>query len=98
MPLNKLPYPTLDALIKKNIVHDEDLKTLQTIRLLSTVKKRGCLRKEELIAVCYWKSPRAIRLVESNHASLLRRVSKRAWSVGLGLAVNFITSRGIYKD
>ena len=80
MPLNKLPYPTLDALIKKNIVHDEDLKTLQAIRLLSTVKKRGWLRKEELIAVCYWKAPRAIRLVESNHPLTVKRITQSAFT------------------
>lgn len=56
------------------------MKTLQAIRLLSTVKKRGWLRKEELIAVCYWKSPRAIRLVESNHPLTVKKITQSVFT------------------
>lgn len=79
MSLKKLPYASLDALIKKHITTNEDAHTLQLIKLLRFVKKRGCLTKDELIEICYWKSARSIRLIEDNHSRNVKKITQSAF-------------------
>lgn len=80
MPLKKLPYATLDALIKKHISANEDEHTLQLIKLLSSAKKRSCLTKDELIEICYWKSARSIRLIVDNHSQKVKKITQSAFA------------------
>ncbi len=52
MALKKLPYKTLDELIKKNLHIQECFTDKQLILKLAIVRKRGWLEKDELISIC----------------------------------------------
>lgn len=47
-------------------------------RLVPAIRRRGYLTRRDLIAICRWKSPRAIRRVESNSPARIRRVTASA--------------------
>lgn len=79
MPLKKLQYRTLDKLIKDNLSIQEDLSTKELIKELGRAKQRGWLLKEELVSICYWKSARAIRLIESNHPQTIKKITQAAF-------------------
>jgi hypothetical protein len=49
-------------------------------RIVPSIRRRGYLTRGELIAICRWKSPRAIRRVEGNSPSRIRRATSRALS------------------
>lgn len=73
MPLKRLPYKNLKSLIAKNLYsHEEEVSTVKLIRELRPAKKRGYLTKKEMEIICRWKSPRAIRLIQSNGAQSIR--------------------------
>ena len=75
VPLRRLPYDTLDALIEDNLSTEEWDHTCQLIRKLRPAKSRGWLTKPELIEICYWKSPRAIKYIKSNRSDTIRKVT-----------------------
>ena len=78
MPLKKLPYKNLKTLIGIHLSTKEFPNTLELIKKLTQVKQRKYLKKSELILICKWKSPRTIRLIESNSASIIRNKTKEA--------------------
>jgi len=79
MPLRKIPFKKLEPLLKKYLSKQEYPETRKLIKKLSVVKKRGYLRKSELVEVCRWKSPRAIHLIMSNPESQIRRVTEQTF-------------------
>lgn len=80
MPLKRLPYASLDDLIKDYLSIEEDPVTKALIKKLKVAKKRGFLLKKELISICYWKSARAIRLIESNPSQTIKAITQSAFS------------------
>jgi len=66
MALSRLPYHRLEPLIREHLSTDEDESTAQLQAELRAARERGYLTRSELQAVCRWKSPRAIRHVNSN--------------------------------
>src|SRR5437867_10097823 len=78
MPLKKVPYATLEPLIRRHLSTTEDEATSALIRRLEPARDRGHLTRAELLAVCNWKSPRAIRHVRANDPVQVRRATKRA--------------------
>src|SRR4030095_11784987 len=79
MPLRKLPYDTLEPLIADNLSTEEWDATHQLIKKLKPAKKRGWLTKDELIEICYWKSPRAIKHIRSNRTDRIQKVTQAAF-------------------
>jgi len=79
MLLKKFPYTSLKTLLTDNLSKEEDLHTRNLIKTLKAAKKRGWLNKQELIEICYWKSPRAIRHIESNHSQTIKRLTRLAF-------------------
>lgn len=67
MAIRRPSYKSLEALLAAELVIDEDEETASLIRSLRHVKRVKVLTKQELLSICRWKSPRALRLVESNH-------------------------------
>ena len=80
MPIKNLSYVKLEPLIKDNLSTEEDEPTADLIKKLRPAKKRGWLTKDEMIAICRWKSPRAIRHIESNSEKLIKKQTGLAFS------------------
>ena len=76
MPLRRLTYPTLEALLARELVREEDPGTAALIRALAPVRRRGSFTRAEFRRMCRWKSPRARLLWEKNSAGRIRAVSR----------------------
>jgi hypothetical protein len=76
VPLRRLRYPSLEALLAGELVLAEDPATAALIRDLSGVRRRGGFTRPEFIRMCRWKSPRARRLWEANSPARIRAVSR----------------------
>src|SRR3954471_15813113 len=79
MPLNTAIHKKLDRLISGNLSLVEGASTLELMKYLAPVKKRGWLTKRELEEICMWKSPRAIWHVRSNSIHAVKKYT------GIGL-------------
>jgi hypothetical protein len=79
MPLKRLPTTNIDELIKQNLYEEEDDFTKESMKLLSGAKKRKYLTKQDLISVCNWKSPRAIKHIKSNSNDNIIRITKQVF-------------------
>ena len=80
MALKKLPYKRLQHLVGIHLSTKESPTTQILIHELSSSKKRGYLAKLELIKVCRWKSPRAIRHIQRNRAKTVVNVTRAAFA------------------
>ncbi len=76
MPIKQLSYKTLETLIVENLSTEEWPDTVELITKLRPAKKRGWLTKDELIEICNWKSPRAIRHIKSTVAIQSKKLRK----------------------
>lgn len=76
MPLKRVPYRTLRELLRHELVRNEDPKTMKLMEHLKPIKRRGWVSRIEFLAMCRWKSPRAIRYYRKNSAARIRRVSR----------------------
>ncbi len=76
----KPKYKTLRHLLAKEMVTTERPATAELFRSLRHVKRCKVLTKQELIDICHWKSPRALRQIESNHPATVRRLTHKALS------------------
>jgi hypothetical protein len=82
MALTKIPYKTLKSLLNKRKLftrEDEDAETQRLFVEFKKAKKRGYLKKSELEEICYWKSPRAIHLIRSNHEDKIKSKTSQAF-------------------
>jgi hypothetical protein len=80
MALKRLPYKRLQHLIGLHLSTKEYYGTQKVIDELSVARKRGCLTKPELVKVCRWKSPRAIKHIRRNRATTIRKVTRAAFA------------------
>ena len=74
MPLHLVPYRSVRALLRRELVA-EDPGTAALIRRLAHVKTAGRFTRAEFLAMCRWKSPRSRHHCERNTAATIRRVS-----------------------
>jgi hypothetical protein len=80
MALKKLPYKRLQHLIGIHLSTREHPGTQKVIDELSVSKERGYLSKPELVKVCRWKSPRAIKHIQRNRADTIKKVTRAAFA------------------
>jgi len=80
MPVKKLPFKSLNQLLSKCLVTQEEEKTNLLIKSLKSVKARGYLTKKELEDICRWKSPRAIHHINSNTPAVIRKITTAAFA------------------
>jgi len=78
MPLRRIPYKRLEPLVRNYLSTREESEATGLIRQLRTARLRGYVMPEELEAVCYWKSPRAIRHIRANGAGRVRSATGAA--------------------
>jgi hypothetical protein len=71
-------YRDVSELLATELTREESPATQQLIRELRVVRRRGYLTRREFLTICRWKSPRAIRLCESNSTDRIRRQSATA--------------------
>ena len=76
MPLRRLTYRSLEALLARELVREEDAGTAALVRALAPVRRRGAFTRAEFRRMCRWKSPRARLLWEQNSAARVRAVSR----------------------
>ena len=67
----------MDAVLR-NYVHAETAKFTALSGALQAARRRGYLYKSELVAVCKWKSSRALPLVQKNHGNTVIAITRRA--------------------
>jgi len=80
MALEKLPFKRLQHLIGLHLSTIEDPGTQRVIHELAASKKRGYLTKPDLVKVCRWKSPRALRHIRRNRAATIERITQAAFA------------------
>jgi hypothetical protein len=80
MPLKRVPYRSLRALLRRELVREEDPGTAALIERLAHVKAAGRFTRAEFLAMCRWKSPRARRHYERSTPATIRRMSAAALS------------------
>ncbi len=68
--INKIINQTIDL---------EDEKTKELFKLSDTIKKQGFLRKDEIIKILKWKSPRPLRFYNENNEEDVIRITKLAF-------------------
>ena len=75
MPLGKVPYRSVDALLRRELV-EEDPATAALMTTLARARRRGWFTRGEFLRMCRWKSPRVVRHYASNPAARVRRLSR----------------------
>jgi hypothetical protein len=78
MPLKRVPYRSLRALLRRELVTEEHPPTAALVRRLAPIKARGRFTRAEFLLMCRWKSPRSRRHYERNSAARIRRASTAA--------------------
>ncbi len=75
MPLKKIPFKNLNALIRACMSEKESELTNTLVRELRPVRQRKFLTKNELIKICKWKSARAIWHIKNNTPAEVRKIT-----------------------
>jgi hypothetical protein len=78
MALGAILYGKLEPLLRDYLSTDEEEEAIELTRSLRRARLRGYLTPTELEAICYWKSPRAIRHIRSNSAEEIRAATRIA--------------------
>jgi hypothetical protein len=78
MPLKRVPYRSLRALLRRELRVEEHPETAALIRRLAHVRAAGRFTRAEFLAMCRWKSPRSRHHYERNTAAAVRRASASA--------------------
>jgi len=73
-----MKYRDVSELLVNVLTREESPATRQLILDLRGARRRGYLTKREFLEICRWKSPRALRLCESNSPDRIRRRSATA--------------------
>jgi hypothetical protein len=76
VPLRRLDYRSLEALLARELVREEHGPTAALIRDLAGVRRRGVFTRAEFRRMCRWKSPRARLLWEKNSPARITAVSR----------------------
>ena len=78
MALARPAYQSLEALLRRELVREEDADTRGLIERLAHIKRAGEFTRAEFLRMCRWKSPRAAPHYERNSAAMIRAVSRAA--------------------
>jgi len=78
VPLGKVGYRSLAALLRRELALDEDPGTAALTRRLRHVKRAGEFSRAEFLRMGAWKSPRAAPHYRKNSAARVRAVSRAA--------------------
>ena len=78
MPLKRVPYRSLRALLRRELITEEHPPTAALVRRLAPIKARGRFTRAEFLLMCRWKSPRARLHYERNTPAQIRRASTAA--------------------
>jgi len=73
-------YRNVTELLANELTQEDSPETRQLIRDLRVVRQRGHLTQREFLAICRWKSPRAIRHYTKNSPDRIRRQSAEAFA------------------
>ena len=69
---------SVGALLRRELVTEEDAATSALMARVSDARRRGFISRAEFLAMCRWKSPRALHHYRRNTARRVREVSRRA--------------------
>ena len=78
MALRSVPCGSLIALVRAHLDTAEDAGTAALVRELRAARARGYLTRPELVAVCRWKSARAIHHIRANTPAVVRAATGAA--------------------
>ena len=78
MPVKRIKYVSLRQLLRHELIADEDPGTEDLIRRLGHIKRARGFSRDEFLAMCRWKSPRAMGKCRRNSAATIRRISRAA--------------------
>jgi hypothetical protein len=73
-----VPYRSLRALLRSELLTEEHPPTAALVRRLAPIKRRGRFTRSEFLLMCRWKSPRSRRHYERNTPAQIRRASAAA--------------------
>jgi hypothetical protein len=76
LPVGRLPYASVEALLAAEPVRLEDPGTEALMRRLRGVRRRGEFTRAEFLSMCRWKSPRAALHYRRNSAARIRQASR----------------------
>jgi len=66
------------ALLRRELVTEEDPATSALMARVREARRRGFISRGEFLAMCRWKSPRALRYYQRNAAGRVREASRLA--------------------
>jgi len=66
------------ALLRRELVTEEDAATSALMARVGEARRNGFFSREEFLAMCRWKSPRALRHYQRNAAGRVREASRLA--------------------
>ena len=78
MPVKRIEYVSLRRLLRRELIADEDPGTEDLIHRLRHIRRAGGFSRDEFLAMCRWKSPRAMGKCRRNSAATIRRISRAA--------------------
>jgi len=78
VPVKRLPYASVEALLASEALAEEDPSTRALIAALRHVRRRREFSRAEFLAMCRWKSPRAAPHYRRNTPGRIRRASRAA--------------------
>ena len=76
MGTGRVPYRDLSALLRALAVRSEDPRTAALMARLRPARRSGEFDRAQFIAMCRWKSPRALRHYRRHSPAAIRRVSR----------------------
>lgn len=78
MPVKRIKCVSLRQLLRRELISDEDPGTEDLIHRLRHIKRAREFSRDEFLAMCRWKSPRAMGKCRRNSVTTLRRISRAA--------------------
>lgn len=80
MTAGPLGRERIAALLRRELVREEDAATAALMARGRDARRRGFISRGEFLAMCRWKSPRALHHYRRNPAARVREASRRALS------------------
>lgn len=74
---------TIEELIKSELNNEEEPKSLELIKKMSSVKEKGHCTKEEFLEICIWKSARPKKHYLENTEEEIIETTKKVFSTKL---------------